>query len=172
MFSKIRYSFTIATLVILIPLLMFRLRKSSNPKPVAKPHPLATVPPEQLPEYIQKLLAELPSCVILQSYVVAFQQAVDYSWGQQNREIIPVCVVRPGDAAQLSKAVTILKEEHDRRDEFGASANGFFAIRSGAGNPGIGAATIQDGTLIDLSLLCEVTPAVDGSTVTVGTGAK
>jgi FAD/FMN-containing dehydrogenase len=31
---------------------------------------------------------------------------------------------------------------------------------------------VQDGVVIDLSLFCEVTPAVDGSTVTVGTGAK
>jgi FAD/FMN-containing dehydrogenase len=31
---------------------------------------------------------------------------------------------------------------------------------------------VQDGVVIDLSLFCEVTPAADGSTVTVGTGAK
>ncbi|TVY16611.1 Bifunctional solanapyrone synthase [Lachnellula arida] len=169
------YSYTIAAFAILISVLIFRRKKSPKPngqQPVAKPHPLASVPPEQLPGYIQTLLAELPSCVILQSDVAAFQQAVDYSWAQQNREIIPACIVRPGDAAQLGIAVAILKQEHDRRYQAGASAKGFFAIRSGGVNPGLGAATVQDGTVVDLSLFCDVTPALDGSTVTVGTGAK
>jgi FAD/FMN-containing dehydrogenase len=65
-----------------------------------------------------------------------------------------------------------LKREHNIRSQAGASITGFFAVRSGGVNPGLGAATVQDGVVIDLSLFCEVTPAVDESTVTIGTGAK
>lgn len=97
---------------------------------------------------------------------------MDYSWAQQNREIIPACIVRPHDAEQLSKAVVILKREYDSRTLAGPPIEGFFAVRSGGANPGLGVATVQDGVVIDLSLFCEVSPAVDGSTVTVGTGAK
>jgi FAD/FMN-containing dehydrogenase len=173
MTSQIFYSYTVAAFVVLTSILMLRRIQASNgQQPATKPHLLASVPPEQLPTYIQSLLAELPSCVILQADVVAFQQAIDYSWAQQNREIIPACIVRPRDAQQLGKAIAILKREHDSRSQAGGQIAGFFAVRSGGANPGLGAATVQDGVVIDLSLFCEVTPAVDGSTVTVGTGAK
>ena len=152
---------------------MLRRRQASNgQQPATKPHPLASVPPEQLPKHIQSLLAELPGCVILRANIAAFQQAVDYSWAQQNREIIPACIVRPRDAQQFGKTVAILKREHDSRNQAGAPIAGFFAVRSGGVNPGLEAATVQDGVVIDLSLFREVTPAIDGSTVTVGTGAK
>jgi hypothetical protein len=170
---QIYYSYTVAAFVVLTSILMLRRRQAANgQQPATKPHLLASVPPEQLPNYIQSLLAELPSCVILQADVAAFQQAIDYSWAQQNREIIPACIVRPRDAQQLGKAVAILKREYDSRSQAGAPIAGFFAVRSGGANPGLGAATVQDGVVIDLSLFCEVTPAGDGSTVTVGTGAK
>jgi FAD/FMN-containing dehydrogenase len=173
MTSQIFYSYTVAAFIVLTSILMLRRRQASNgQQPATKPHPLASVPPEQLPKHIQSLLAELPSCVILQADVEAFQQAIDYSWAQQNREVIPACIVRPRDAQQLGKAVAILKREHNRRSKAGAPIEGFFAIRSGGVNPGLGAATVQDGVVIDLSLFCEVTPSVDGSTVTLGTGAK
>lgn len=173
MISQTFYSYAVAAFVVLASILMMRRRRASNgQQPATKPHPLASVPPEQLPKHIQSLLAELPDCVIMQSDIEAFQQAVDYSWAQQNREIIPACIVRPRDAQQLGKAVSILKREHDSRSQAGTPIAGFFAVRSGGLNPGLGAATVQDGVVIDLSLFCEVTPAVDGSTVTVGTGAK
>ncbi len=47
-----------------------------------------------------------------------------------------------------------------------------FAVRSEGVDPGLRAATVQDRVAIDLSLFCEVTPAVDGSTMAVGRGAK
>ena len=173
MTSQIFYSYTVAAFVVLTSVLILRRRQAPNgQQPATKPHLLASVPPEELPEYIQSLLSALPGCVILQADVAAFQQAVDYNWAQQNREIIPACIVRPRDAQQLGKVVAILRREHDSRIRAGAAITGFFAIRSGGVNPGLGAATVQDGVVIDLSLFCEVTPAVDRSTVTVGTGAK
>ena len=173
MASHIFYSYMVATFVILTSVLMMRRRQvPKGQQPETKLHPLASVPTEQLPKYIQSLLSELPGCVILPTDIAAFQQAVDYNWAQQNREIIPACIVRPRDAQQLAKVVAILRREHDRRIQAGTPSTGFFDIRSGGANPGLGAATVQDGVVIDLSLFCEVTPAVDESTVTIGTGAK
>jgi len=138
-----------------------------------KPHTLANAKQGELPKFIQNLIADLPDSVILQTDAAGFQQALDVSWAQQNREIIPACFVRPRDAHQLSKAVEILKREHDeRRNKEGESKSGFFAVRSGGVNVALGAATVQDGVVIDLSLLSEVTPSPDGSTVTVGTGGR
>ena len=52
------------------------------------------------------------------------------------------------------------------------NAEGLFAIRSGGHSPVSGAASIKGGVVIDLSLLCEVTPSKDGSNVVIGAGAK
>ncbi|KAH7304282.1 FAD binding domain protein [Stachybotrys elegans] len=148
---------------------MLQGQHSGGPQPATSPSPLLT---EQLPSHIQNLVDELPGCVILPSDTAAFKQAVNYSWAQQVREIIPACIVSPRDAQQVSKAVAILKREHDNRKEGETPASGFFTIRSGGSNPGLGAATMQDGVVIDLSYIREVTPAEDGRTVTVGAGAK
>jgi hypothetical protein len=173
MASQILNSYTVAAFVVFASVLILRrIQAPSGQQRDTKPHPLANVPTEQLPKHIQNLVAELPDCIILQADVAAFQQAVNCSWAQQNREIIPACIVRPRDTQQLSKAIAILKQEHGNRIQAGAPTRGVFAIRSGGANPGLGAATMQDGVVIDLSLFCEVTPAVDGSTVAIGTGAK
>jgi hypothetical protein len=110
MTSQIFYSYTVAAFVVLTSILTLRRRQAPNgQQPATKPHLLASVPTKQLPKYIQSLLAELPGCIILQFDVAAFQQAVDYSWVQQNREIIPACIVRPCDAQQLSSSARPLQ---------------------------------------------------------------
>lgn len=175
MASQKVYSYVVASSVLLISILILRRKKAAKeqqPPVPPKPYPLANTPPEQLPQYIQELLAVFPSCVMLQSDVEAFQQAVDYSWAQQNREIIPACVLRPRDTYELSKVVAILKKEHDRRNLPGSQGESFFSVRSGGVNPGLGASTVKDGVVVDLSLFSEITPAPDGSTVTLGTGSK
>ena len=180
MVSSNVYSYTAAAGVILASVAVLRRRrapKKEEEQPrVLKQHPLAGVAPEQLPRHIQDLLAELPGCVILQSDVEVFQEALDRSWAQPNREIIPACIVRPHDVRQLSKAVAVLKREHDGRSgksgKAGEPAEGLFAVRSGALNPGLAVAAVQDGVVIDLSKLCEVTPSADRATVTLGAGAK
>ncbi|KFA45831.1 hypothetical protein S40293_09659 [Stachybotrys chartarum IBT 40293] len=165
------YSYSAAALVVLATAFLLRPRKVAKAAATI-PYPLARVPPEQLPRHIQSLLAELPDSVVLQSDVAAFQEAVDYSWTQQHREIIPACVVRPRSARQLATAVALLKREHDERSQTGSPSAGFFTVRSGGANSGIWAATLQDAVVIDLSLFSDVTPADDGATVTIGTGAK
>lgn len=175
MASQKFYSYVVAGSVLLISILILRRKKAAKeqqPPAPPKPHPLANTPPEQLPQYIQELLAAVPGCVILQSHVDAFQKAIDYSWAQQNREIIPACVLRPSDTHELSKIVAILNKEHDRRTLAGSRVESFFSVRSGGVNPGLGSSTVQDGAVVDLGLFTEITPSPDGSTVTLGTGSK
>ena len=93
-------------------------------------------------------------------------------WAQQNREIIPACILRPRDTDDLSKIVQILHKEHDRRRLAESQIEGFFSVRSGGVNPGLGASTVKDGAVVDLGLFSEITPAIDGSTVTLGPGSK
>ncbi|QGA19072.1 hypothetical protein EYB26_006760 [Talaromyces marneffei] len=175
MASQKVYSYIAAGSVLLISILVLRRKKAAKeqqPPAPPKPHPLANTPPEKLPQYIQELLAAVPGCVVLQSDVEAFQKAVDYSWAQQNREIIPACVLLPQDTHELSKIVVILKKEHEKRNLAGSPVESFFSIRSGGVNPGLGASTVKDGAVIDLSLFSEIIPAPDGVTVTLGTGSK
>lgn len=86
----------------------------------------------------------------------------------------PACIVRPNDVHQLCTAITILKQEHDERaKQHGTQdAQGVFAVRGGGHSPLHGAATIEGGVVIDLSFLRQVTPSEDGSSVTIGAGAK
>lgn len=175
MASQKVYSYVVAGSVLFISIIILRRKKAVKeqlPPAPPKPHLLANTPPDQLPQYIQELLAAVPNCVILQSNVEAFQKAVDYNWAQQNREIIPACVLRPSDTQDLSKIVAILKKEHGRRNLTGSQVESFFSVRSGGVNPGLGASTVNNGAVIDLSLFSEITPAPDGSTVTLGTGSK
>ena len=95
-------------------------------------------------------------------------------WAQQERAIVPACVVRPRDVQQLCTAVTLLKHEYDEQEKQAGEgkAEALFAIRSGGHSPIPGAASIKGGVLIDLGIFCQVTPSEDGSSVTIGTGAK
>ena len=126
----------------------------------------------------KSLASALPDSVIFPQDAVAFKQSMDCYWAQQEREVIPACVVRPRDVQQLCAAVSVLKREYDERErQVGEKraekkAEGLFTIRSGGHSPVSGAASIKGGVVIDLSLLCEVTPSEDGSTVVIGAGAK
>lgn len=122
----------------------------------------------------KSLASALPDSIIFPQDAVAFKQSMNSYWAQQEREVIPACVVRPRDVRQLCTAVTVLKREYDeRRKQAGEKrAEGLFTIRSGGHSPVSGAASIKGGVVIDLSLFCEVTPSEDGSTVIIGAGAK
>ena len=71
------------------------------------------------------------------------------------------CIVSPKSTTEVARALTILN-----------ALNTKFAIRSGGHSPLGGAASIKGGILVDLSLLCEVIPSEDGTSVTIGAGAK
>ena len=122
----------------------------------------------------KNLASALPDSIILPHNAAAFEQSMNSYWAKQESEVIPACVVRPRDVQQLCTAVTILKREDDERRKHSheGKSEGFFAIRSGGHSPVSGAASINGGVLIDLSLLRDVTPSEDGSSVDIGAGAK
>lgn len=71
-------------------------------------------------------------------------------------------------------AIRLLKTEYDerRKRDAGGKIPGLFAVRSGGHSPVPGAASIEGGVLIDLSLFREVTPSEDGKSVVIGAGAE
>lgn len=164
------------TLLIIISILMMRRLRTLNPlQPAKKPNQidLTSIPSE--PTRLGKIIASaLPGSVILPHDAVAFKQSMNSYWAQQECEVIPACVVRPRDVQQLCTAVTLLKREYDEQGKQASEgkAEALFAIRSGGHSPISGAASIKGGIVVDLSLFCEVTPSEDGSSVTIGAGAK
>lgn len=162
-------------LVLLSILIMHYLRISQTLKVAKKPEYLEFISSAPEPSMLIKSLASaLPHSVVFPHDVDDFKQSMNSYWAKQECEVVPECVVRPRDVQQLCTAVTILKCEYDLRgmQPGEENAKGLFAIRSGGHSPISGAASIQGGVVIDLSLFCEVTPSEDGSSVVIGTGAK
>lgn len=164
------------TLLIFVSILtMCRLRTSQTLKAAKKDDylDLTSVLPE--PTMLSKNLAlALPNSVILPDDAAVFKRSMNSYWAQQECEVVPACVVRPRDVQQLCTAVAIIKRHYDERGMEAAeeNGNGLFAIRSGGHSPVSGAASIKGGVLIDLGLFREVIPSDDGSSVTIGAGAK
>ncbi|KAK5115415.1 hypothetical protein LTR85_009875 [Meristemomyces frigidus] len=136
-------------------------------------------PPAEPSQLGGTLAAALPDSVTLPDARPAFKSAVNKYWAQQECEVTPSCVVRPRNAEELSKAVTIIKREYDgqasKREPTGnrsGTSSTLFAIRSGGHSPVAGAASVEGGVLIDLGGLNEVCPSEDGHSVSIGAGAK
>jgi hypothetical protein len=126
---------------------------------------------------VKNLSSALPDNIILPTNVEAFGKSMDTYWAKQECEVVPSCVIRPSTAHQLSTAITILKDEYNERkkntqDNENVNATGLFAIRSGGHSPVAHAASIEDGVLIDMSHISDVIPSEDGSSVTIGSGAR
>ncbi|KAI9829300.1 MAG: hypothetical protein M1826_005764 [Phylliscum demangeonii] len=162
-------SVSVATALLII-LCTFIVRRLPVAKKPDNPDLISIAP---APTKLSKSLASaLPDSVIFPHHP-AFKQLTNFYWAQQEREVIPACVVRPCDVQQLCTAVTLIKREYDEggKPTGEESAQGLFAIRSGGHSPIPGAASVKGGVVIDLSLFCEVTPSQDGSSVVIGTGA-
>ena len=160
--------------IILSIFIMRRLRTSQTLQAAKKPDHLDLTSSFPEPTMLGKsLVSALPDSVIF-PHDAAFKQSMNSYWAQQECEVIPACVVRPRNVQQLCTAVTLLKREYDEREKQAGEekAKGLFAIRSGGHSPVSGAASIKGGVVIDLGLLCEVTPSEDGSSVVIGAGAK
>jgi len=164
------------TLLILISIFIVRrLRTSQTLQAAKKPDHLDLTSSSPEPTMLSKSLASaLPGSVIFPHDSAAFKQSMNSYWAQQECEVIPACVVRPRDVQQLCTAVTILKREYDDRGKQAGEekVEGLFAIRSGGHSPVSSAASIKGGVVIDLGHFCEVRPSEDGSTTTIGAGAK
>ena len=100
-----------------------------------------------------------------------FVESIQSYWALQERDIIPQCIVRPRSVNELATAMTILKGDYDARTCRGDTPL-LFAVRSGGHSPVPGSANMNNGIVIDLRLLNEVIPSDDGSSVSIGTGAR
>lgn len=164
-----------AAMTLLIIVVVSSLRIFQTRQAATELDHLDTVSSSPEPTMLSKSLAlALPKSIIFPQDATAFKQSMNSYWAQQEREVIPTCVIRPRDVQQLSIAVIVLKSEYDERQKQAGDnkAEGLFAIRSGGHSPVAGAASIKGGVMIDLGLFCEVTPSEDGSSVTIGAGAK
>jgi hypothetical protein len=129
-------------------------------------------------QIISSLKAALPSSALLPKDSVDFKLWRSSYHAQQVSEVTPACVVQPCNAAEVSTAIRIIKHEYDARHNEPStfsgdcSAKGLFAIRSGGHSHVAGAANLEGGIVIDMSLLNEVTPSVDGTSVVIGMGAR
>ena len=161
-----------ALLIVISILMMRRLRLSQTLQAVKDSAYLDLTGSLSEPTMLSRsLISALPDSVIFPHDAAAFKQSMNSYWAQQECEVTPACVVRPRDVQQLCTTVTILKREYDERVGE-KKGKGLFAIRSGGHSPVSGAASIERGVVIDLSLFCEVTPSEDGSSVAIGAGAK
>lgn len=164
------------TLLVIVSILITRRLRTSRILQATKKYDYLDIT-SGLPELTmlgKSLALALPDSVILPHDAAAFKRSMNSYWAQQECEVIPSCVVRPRDVQQLCTAVTIIKRQYDDQ---GKRANaekgeGLFAIRSGGHSPVPGAASIKGGAVIDLGLFSEVVPSEDGSSVTIGAGAK
>lgn len=124
---------------------------------------------------VQLLQKALASRILLHSNTNTFNASASDYFAQQSNTTRPVCIVRPETAKQLSQAVTILHQEFIARRAEGhdkQSNLGFVSLRSGGHSYARASASIDGGVLLDLSRFSEVMVSNDGSSVTVGTGAR
>jgi FAD/FMN-containing dehydrogenase len=82
-------------------------------------------------------------------------------FSQQQREVIPACVILPSSAKEVSQALSIIKDHQCH-----------FAVKSGGHGMFPGASNAQQGITIDLRHLNGMTVSDDRLTTSVGTGRK
>ncbi|KAJ5587856.1 uncharacterized protein N7459_003621 [Penicillium hispanicum] len=83
-----------------------------------------------------------------------------------NARLYPACILQPRSAQEVSQAVTVLVEADDD------SPQCKFAVRSGGHTTWAGAAGVQDGVTIDLSLMNATTYHAENSTASIMAGAR
>lgn len=94
-----------------------------------------------------------------------YNEAVKSYFSVQQESMHPACIVRPGNAQDVSAAVNALVHLHDRGEICP------FAVRSAGHTSWPGASNIKGGAAIDLRLLNAVEVSMDRKTVAVGVGA-
>jgi FAD/FMN-containing dehydrogenase len=124
---------------------------------------------------VRQLQTALSSCILLPANTDAFHASARNCFAQQSKTTQPACIVRPETTKQLGQAAAILHQEFIIRKADGHENNdclGFVSLRSGGHSYARASASIDGGVLLDLSRLADVQISQDGSTVTVGTGAR
>jgi FAD/FMN-containing dehydrogenase len=82
-------------------------------------------------------------------------------FAQQQREVIPACVILPSSAEEVSQALGVIKDHQCH-----------FAVKSGGHGMFPGASNAQNGITMDLRNLNELQVSDDRLTTFVGTGTK
>ncbi|KAF1969982.1 FAD binding domain protein [Bimuria novae-zelandiae CBS 107.79] len=135
---------------------------------------------EPAKKLVEELVAVLPEDVILPEAAARFAQARNVYWDQQESERIPSCIVQPRSVESLSATMKIIKRAYDEgrhthiKKDFGPGIRsaGLFAIRSGGHSPVSGAASMDGGVVIDLSLFNTLTLSEDEKSIEAGSGCR
>ena len=122
-------------------------------------------------QLIAQLRKEFPSHIICLPGTQDFQSKVDVHWAQQEREKVPSCIISPETVEDVSAVIKLIKQEYDQQRRNG-KASGLFAVRGGGHNTVAGAASIENGVVIDLSLLKSIKISDRQDTVDIGAGAR
>lgn len=115
-------------------------------------------------------LAEALHDIVYPPGSTVFKASLQSYYSLQEQELIPRCIVKPQNPDQVSTAIRILKDQFDTQARTPSGEPLHFAIRSG-GHGLEAVANIQNGIVLDLSDLSEVTVAEDEQTTVIGTGA-
>ncbi|KAH8810761.1 hypothetical protein F5884DRAFT_875578 [Xylogone sp. PMI_703] len=116
----------------------------------------------------------LACCLLLEDELgskISFPHSASYNvsvlsyWSEQDNGVEPTCIISPNVTADVSVAVGTINEL--KRFDLECS----FAIRGGGHTP-FAAATIEDGIVIDLSAINQVTVAEDHTVTSVGPGVR
>lgn len=164
-------SVAIATALVV---LVFRFLGRLSSPPELKPAPQDGIPP--VPHLLgERLVKALPqgSVLLLHRDGELFRQSLSTYFARQERDVVQAVIVQPRTTQEVSTAIQILKQEHQRRQSSGAlSDNTLFAVRGGGQSPLTGAASAKGGVLIDLTHFREVTVAEDRESVVIGAGSR
>lgn len=146
------------------------LRRTKYP-PEAQPQLAVPINPSPISK---KLAAALPHIVLLHRDTDAFHKSINAYWAQQEREVMPACIVQPREATEVARVIDILKREYDKQQASptGGYGDALFAVRGGGQSPVSGGASAKGGVLIDLALMREVTVSDDRESVALGAGVR
>ena len=118
----------------------------------------------------EALTEALPDSVFFAEHP-AFGASTNSYWSKQQREIVPESIVSPKDEHEVSTAIAVIKREYDECYQKGATLP-TFAVRSGGHSTVPGASNTANGVVVDLSLFNQVVVSEDGTSVTIGCGAR
>ena len=108
----------------------------------------------------------LPGKVLLSSDP-AYQKNRNPYFSQQAEEIAPSCIVTPQNADDVSIAVIALASVYES-----SSHSARFAIRGRGHTPWAGSASLEGGTVLEMTSIETMTMNADESIISVGAGAK
>lgn len=112
------------------------------------------------------LFKVLPGRVSLPSDPTYQTSKASYS-SMQEADISPACIVKPLNASEVAKAIKALAFVYES-----SSHSAQFAVKGGGHTAWAGSASIEDGAVIDMTSINEVTVNSDRSVTSVGAGAR